>query len=428
MPTVTPPSPKPSPALLRQHSEERKLVEVQRLLRKSTLNDHITISPLGPQDERMSTKKVETIKLRASFEGFSPPASPQQVSRWSDSTGVTPPTPSPQTPGAARSPQEIFVRLPRAELVEIQPRDAGWFAVLTVDKQTKEAIEAFVSTGRRRFKETRLNAGYISPFSDPLPHELRAGAHARVAFQMSEYLGKMLHSSFLSPDGELLFGPGDELLDVHQKPPLGPCSAVVHMMGYWYDRTKQGPLLYLTEVGMLTRIPNVSPVQPTLEAVQPRSPAGSPNRIVAIKAMAEDLARNPSPPAGEQLTRPSADSNIPRSWGRLPLVQSAASPVASPGTRRQRRMGKEVLFSEVEHIHLQDREGTGAPPPLVKIPDAITPPSSPPCSPRKVVEDARRSKTLKALATISRSPPTRRGLSCATPEAGLVDTEPTARV
>ena len=53
------------PSMLRQMSQERKVLEVKRLMRASTLNDHIVIDSLGPRDvdDTVSAKKFETIKL-----------------------------------------------------------------------------------------------------------------------------------------------------------------------------------------------------------------------------------------------------------------------------------------------------------------------------------------------------------------------------
>lgn len=41
------------------------------------------------------------------------------------------------------------------------------------------------------------------------------------------------------------------MLDLQAKPLVGPCSPTIHLAGYWYDTTKQGPLLYLTELAQL---------------------------------------------------------------------------------------------------------------------------------------------------------------------------------
>ena len=60
----------------------------------------------------------------------------------------------------------------------------------------------------------------------------------------------LMSSTFANgPDTDPVFmayGPGAKLLDVHARPPLGPCVPTVHMMGYWYDKTKFGPLIYLS--------------------------------------------------------------------------------------------------------------------------------------------------------------------------------------
>lgn len=165
---------------------ERNLVEVKTLLRRSTLNDHVTIDPLTQSDDK--AKQVEIIKLRSSFGNFSQPASPICTHRRL--TGLQGCASAPTSPMCSyadrvhKSSHDILVNLPQAELVEIQPRDSGWFAIFTVDKTTRDAIDAFVVAGRRHFKEVRLNAGYVSPFSDPLDCEKRAGAFARVSVQV----------------------------------------------------------------------------------------------------------------------------------------------------------------------------------------------------------------------------------------------------
>ena len=36
-------------------------------------------------------------------------------------------------------------------------------------------------------------------------------------------------------------------------PRLGACAVTIHMAGYWYDKTKQGPLLYLMSASALDK-------------------------------------------------------------------------------------------------------------------------------------------------------------------------------
>ena len=208
-----------------------KTVTVDRLLRRSTLQDHITIDEL-PMPE--GSQKVELIKLRNSFTEFATEEEKQRAMEQAAS------------PKAKRSTgsggHDIHVTLPYADVVELQPNASGWFAVLLIDKAAKEAIESFVHTGRRHFKETNMHGGYVSPFSEPLAGEV---GHARVHVKISEMGGRLLHTNFFDEKGAVLYKPGDEMLDVHHRPLLGACAVTIHMAGYWYDKTKQGPLLYL---------------------------------------------------------------------------------------------------------------------------------------------------------------------------------------
>lgn len=165
----------------------KKRVSVDRLLRRSTLQDHITIDPLQMP---AGGQGVEIIKLRSSFRSFdeaSPPR-PEKHAVTSSADGSAPmqvtdgfatshPSVSPTPPLTTNSGHDILVTLPNAELVELQPGPSGWYAVLAIDQAGKTAVESFVSTGRRHYKETNLNAGYVSPFSEPLYHET---AHARL--------------------------------------------------------------------------------------------------------------------------------------------------------------------------------------------------------------------------------------------------------
>ena len=383
------------PSMLRQMSQDRKVLEVKRLMRTSTLNDHIVIDSLGPRDadDTVAAKKFETIKLRASFEGFSEPASPIAVTARTA-------RPTPDAASTPKLPQDIFVKLPNAELVEVQPRDAGWFAVLTINAKAKEAIEAFVNTARRRFRETHLNAGYISPFSDPLPHELRAGAHARVSFQISEYHGKMLHSTFLTSDGGILFGPGDELLDVHQKPPLGACSVVVHLMGYWYDKTRQGPLLYLTEISLLPKEERAHIDSPVFAVGKSGSPHGPkpPNRMAEIIDEDEQLMREPSPPAPHARGSRTAHlfANLPES-------------IVSPKHRhRARRITKEDMMDVMYTTPCGPLDSTSTSGQSTS--DAETPNSSPLANKRSLDSSTKVTQNNGAMGTTCSS--VRRSLSC----------------
>lgn len=212
----------------------RKTISVDRLLRRSTMQEHVTINelPIGTGEQ-----KVELIKLRHSFQAFnSPDAESEQTTHKSSAAN-----------GISKAPagHDILVTIPYAEMVEMQPTTSGWFAVLVIDKAAKVAVESFVSAGRRHFKETNMHGGYVSPFSQPLEGE---EGHVRLSVKVSEFDGKLTHTTFSGKNGEVLHKAGDSVVGLHAKPLLGACSPTIHMAGYWYDQTKQGPLLYLTSV------------------------------------------------------------------------------------------------------------------------------------------------------------------------------------
>ena len=248
---------------------KRETVEIDRLLRKSTFEKHVTIDALKSSDKNYN---VEVIKFCPSFEGFSPPASPVihhprpgadasiEALDFKPGEGKPLPLPPGTPPRSKINPHDIILNVPRAELVEIKPCDSGWFAIFTIDRLTKDAIDAFVAAGRRHFKENRFQAGNISPFTEPLQHEARKGAHMRLSVKISEYCGKMMQTTIFNAEDEVIFSAGHELLHLHEKPPLGPCAVSIHLMGYWYDLTKQGPLLYLTKLASFAKdVPSTPP-------------------------------------------------------------------------------------------------------------------------------------------------------------------------
>ena len=208
-------------------------ISIGRLLRRSTLQNHIKVDELPVAN---GEQRFELIKLRGSFTSFS---SPDNVAADSVATGTT-----------NKSGHDILVSLPFAKLLEMQPSPAGWFAVLSIDKAAKVAIESFVNAGRRHYKETNMHGGFVSPFS-----ELRAsdtqGGHVRVHVKIAECDGIILGTTLYDEKGEVMFKPGDQIASLHAKPLLGACSPTIHMAGYWYDQTKQGPLLYLRSVAAL---------------------------------------------------------------------------------------------------------------------------------------------------------------------------------
>lgn len=152
----------------RSMSDSQKVIDIPRLLRKSTLNDHVVVNPLEATAEQGQT--VELMKLRRDFVGFSSPQTSDEANESKD----------------AQNPHDIYLSIPQAELCEVKPCNSGWFATLVIDKESKLAIEAFISAGRRHFKQMGTDAGYISPFADPLAHEIRMvpNAHARLTVQV----------------------------------------------------------------------------------------------------------------------------------------------------------------------------------------------------------------------------------------------------
>ena len=144
---------------------KRETVEIDRLLRKSTFEKHVTIDALKSSDKNYN---VEVIKFCPSFEGFSPPASPVihhprpgadasiEALDFKPGEGNQLPLPPGTPPRSKINPHDIILNVPRAELVEIKPCDSGWFAIFTIDRLTKDAIDAFVAAGRRHFKENRF--------------------------------------------------------------------------------------------------------------------------------------------------------------------------------------------------------------------------------------------------------------------------------
>jgi hypothetical protein len=159
-------------------SSARKILPIDRLMRRSTMQNHIKIEPLKqPEGE----PRVELIKLRASFEpnlevdpATTVEGEADALTKPSSSTkSLTKTRPANGAPGG----HDILVTLSRAELVELQPLVSGWYAIFLVDKPSKQAVEAFVQVGRRHYKESYLDGGFVSAFSEPALHEK---GHARL--------------------------------------------------------------------------------------------------------------------------------------------------------------------------------------------------------------------------------------------------------
>lgn len=152
-----------------------------------------------------------------------------------------------------------------------------------------------------------------------------------------------MHTTFVDASGRAILVPGDDLLDLMHKPPLGPCSTTIHLMGYWYDRTKQGALLYLTDVVRHNASPSESmPLPESIAPIPPcvsTSPSAAITRVAAIREEAEQLKRNPSPPA-------------PGSSGS-PILRS---PLRSP-TLRSPRSSSSSLLSDLPPTTASDEDG-----------------------------------------------------------------------
>ena len=93
--------------------------------------------------------------------------------------------------------------------------------------------------------------------------------------QLSEYHGLLMSSSFCNVHDKAgekyMYGPGDKILSLHARPPLGPCSPTVHLMGYWFDKTKFGPLIYLHSTNKVDEPQTPKKTPRTLPQLQVRS-------------------------------------------------------------------------------------------------------------------------------------------------------------
>ena len=117
--------------------------------------------------------------------------------------------------------------------------------------------------------------GLVSPFSEPTANET---AHSRLHVKLSEYGGKLLNATFYDAQGSTLYKPGDDILALHSKPPLGQCTPTIHLAGYWFDSTKQGPLVYLSSITLLQ--PDVNPGEDAAPMISEllKSPGGTVTR------------------------------------------------------------------------------------------------------------------------------------------------------
>ena len=277
---------------------ERKTLAIERLLRRSTLQNHIKVDELPMPDGQ---QKVELIKLRGSFTSFGAPGANTNTETGSPPAEKT-------VKAAATSGHDIVVTIPHATLVELQPTASGWFAVLLIDKAAKGAIESFVNIARKHYKQTTMHSAFVSPFSEPLISE---NGHTRVHVKISEYSGMMTSTTFYDETGGKIFAPGDQIVDLTEKPKrlLGSCSPTIHMAGYWHDETKQGPLLYLTSVSalsvearneLLRGVPIISEVQQNQDGTVSRhefAPSELSFVPPSVQSINKDESHSVSPPA-----------------------------------------------------------------------------------------------------------------------------------
>ena len=81
-----------------------------------------------------------------------------------------------------------------------------------------------------------------------------------------------MSSSFCDVNGQstdkYMYGPGDKILSLHARPPLGSCSPTLHFMGYWWDQTKFGPLVYLNSTNLVN---------------EPKSPKKAPRSVPQLE-------------------------------------------------------------------------------------------------------------------------------------------------
>lgn len=223
----------------------RSHISLEALLARETLQqENLQCKPLG---NPIGGASVELMKLSPTFDGFHASDDSGVLSEKAERpnaidgrAGATKSAPS------APEPHDILVRLPRADLVAVQPEASGWYAIFTIDHATKVSLDAFSRAASENYKVQYGGKGaFVSPFAEPTSAEKHTGARARLYAKVSEYFGRMLHSSFVDNTGAAIHLPGDEVLKVHAKPPLGVCSPTLHLMGYWHDKTKYGPLIYL---------------------------------------------------------------------------------------------------------------------------------------------------------------------------------------
>jgi len=228
---------------------------------------------------------------------------------------------------------DVLVRM-KSELTGISPTAGGWVGTFSLDTASTAAIRRFEGAVQEHAKQSGKKLAFVSALSEPMEHNGAAGTAARLdtkaraarrrlcararrappplrapatllnrapprrRAQIGEYASQILHSRFTDNEEELIFGPGEAVLDLYANPPTGACDVTLHvrrrppapraplplrprpaprararsplsgrpppsqMMGYWHDNTKFGPLVYLHAAA---GFPKSTPASPTLE-------------------------------------------------------------------------------------------------------------------------------------------------------------------
>ena len=194
-------------------------------------------------------------------------------------------------------PTDLLMNIPRAELLRIVPEVSGWYAELLIDAETERAVNAFNVACKEHLEaiiEDEHPRVHIEPCAACL-EDYHSGFTAKISVKISEWSGRLMNSSVFNTEDELVFAPRDKLSDVHTHMLTGQCAVRVHLMGFWYDKTKSGLHVYLDRLGFLPmpKLP-ISLAQPTMstaeamdmssdyDEISPASSlAGSPSSITA---------------------------------------------------------------------------------------------------------------------------------------------------
>mmetsp|Transcript_25453 Transcript_25453/g.54109 ORF Transcript_25453/g.54109 Transcript_25453/m.54109 type:complete len:462 (+) Transcript_25453:29-1414(+) len=152
--------------------------------------------------------------------------------------------------------EDMLVQLNRAILVSVIPTDNGWYAEIAIQEDDAHAVGAFCNTVKTRIEEeSSTTLAFVSPLRESSRCERDNGVAAKLLVKLSEYQGLLLSSTFCDVWGteasKRMYGPGDDILSLYSSPPVGPCIPTVHFMGYWYDKTKCGPLIYLSTTSQI---------------------------------------------------------------------------------------------------------------------------------------------------------------------------------